>query len=135
MANIRLAVFFFFFAVNELSVFGSKTSRESNFFAVFERRLLGHLITRMTIKSQLLCLHKCLANSQCRSCNFGVSGTKTNICELNKRGIALPETSPTELIHDKDFIFLAMTNVSFSSGFLIKFSKFRSNGARGLAHW
>ena len=98
-------------------IFG-ESFRERFFQTTKLRRLTGHLIIRVTTASQLLCVHKCLANTDCRSCNFGVSRKKHNVCELNSLDIAPSAMDKENVFFDKDFVFISMKNVSSSKHLL-----------------
>ena len=91
---------------------------EDNFrFSYFniqsERRLVGHVIKKFTTDSELSCAHKCLAFDGCKSGNFRTSENKHENCELSSRG-PLSQTHDPDLVHDEEFVFIFLENVSFA---------------------
>ncbi|XP_067035260.1 C-type lectin BpLec-like [Acropora muricata] len=68
-----------------------------------EKRLINHVLTHVTVSSDLECIFRCRRHGNCSSVNH--SSQSSQLCELNSAG---EERFPEDLKHDNNYDYLGL---------------------------
>ena len=98
MTGVLVFCFVFYFT---LIIVLSTAELLGQYFKIPEKRLINHVVTHVTVSSDLECIFWCRRHGNCSSMNH--SSQFSELCELNSAGV---ERFPEDLKHDNNYDYL-----------------------------